>query len=251
VVTVLSRREFVTLTCSAILSFSLPAWMVQKVLASFRESSENPKWGIVVDVSKFGRLSYEEMVRVVEVCRREHNIPVIEGKDRIHWIWLSKLSEIFPKNLSEKSRLGDVLVPVFCNHCENPPCVKVCPTGATFKRYDGVVEQDYHRCIGCRYCMAACPYGARSFNWRDPRPYIELVNPEFPVRTAGVVEKCNMCSERIDRGMMPACVEASKGAMLFGDINKLESEIAEILNSDVFLRRKEYLGTEPKVYYLL
>jgi molybdopterin-containing oxidoreductase family iron-sulfur binding subunit len=99
--------------------------------------------------------------------------------------------------------------------------------------------------------MAVCPYGARSFNWRDPRPYIELVNPEFPVRTAGVVEKCNMCSERIDRGMMPACVEASKGAMLFGDINKLESEIAEILNSDVFLRCKEYLGTEPKVYYLL
>lgn len=249
--TVLSRREFVALTSSAIFSFTLPTLAIQRVLASFKEASESPKWGIVVDVPKFGGLSYEEMVEVVEACRREHNIPVIKGKDRIQWIWLSKLSEVFPENVLEKSRVGDTLIPVFCNHCENPPCVKVCPTGATFKRYDGIVEQDYHRCIGCRYCMAACPYDARSFNWRDPKPYIENINPDFPVRTPGVVEKCNMCSERIDSGKIPACVEASKGTMFFGDLNKLEAEVVKILGSRVFLRRKEHLGTEPKVYYLI
>ncbi len=97
-------------------------------------------------------------------------------------------------------------LPVFCNHCENPPCVRVCPTKATFQRADGIVMMDYHRCIGCRLCMAACPYGARSMNYRDPRPFIAKINPDFPTRTKGVVEKCNFCEERLAKGMLPACV---------------------------------------------
>ncbi len=102
--------------------------------------------------------------------------------------------------------------PLLCNHCEEPSCVRVCPTKATFKRADGIVAMDYHRCIGCRYCMAACPFGSRSFNWGEPREYLDLakLNPEFPTRMRGVVEKCNFCVERLAVGKLPACVEASR-----------------------------------------
>ncbi len=96
--------------------------------------------------------------------------------------------------------LQDRRVLVLCNHCDNPPCVRVCPTQATWRRDDGIVMMDYHRCIGCRYCMAACPYGSRSFNWRDPRPYIKDINDGYPTRTKGVVEKCNFCEERLATG---------------------------------------------------
>ena len=103
------------------------------------------------------------------------------------------------------------IVPMLCMHCENPPCVEACPTeGATYKREDGIVVMDPHRCIGCRFCMAGCPFGARSFNFRDPQPYVKDVNPEFPMRTRGVVEKCTFCTERLAQGKLPACVEASK-----------------------------------------
>ena len=121
--------------------------------------------------------------------------------------------------------------PLLCNHCQNPPCVRVCPTKATFQRPDGIVAMDYHRCIGCRYCMAGCPYGSRSFNFRDPKPFIdkETRNPEFPARMRGVVEKCNFCVDRLAQGLMPACVEASKGAIAFGDLDDPESEVRKLL----------------------
>jgi molybdopterin-containing oxidoreductase family iron-sulfur binding subunit len=223
--------------------------IVSKVLGSFQKPSNNPRWGLVVDVLKFNELGYGKMQEIVNACRIEHNIPVIEGKDRIEWIWLIELSRVFPENVFE-SNFG-LLIPVMCNQCDNPPCVKVCPTRATFRRMDGIVQQDYHRCIGCRYCIAACPYDARSFNWRDPRPYIDPLNENYPTRTIGVVEKCNFCAERIDEGLKPVCVEKSEGTFLFGDLNKLESEISKLLRENVFLRRKDHLGTEPKVYYLL
>ena len=107
-------------------------------------------------------------------------------------------------------RFEHLSLPVLCNHCENPPCCRACPTKATFKREsDGIVLMDFHRCIGCRFCMAACPFGARSFNFRDPRPFVKDTNPEFPTRMKGVVEKCNFCAERLAVGKLPACVEAS------------------------------------------
>ncbi|MDD5244547.1 MAG: 4Fe-4S dicluster domain-containing protein, partial [Syntrophorhabdaceae bacterium] len=109
-----------------------------------------------------------------------------------------------------------------------------------------------HRCIGCRYCMAACPYGARSFNWKDPRPFIKNINQDFPTRTKGVVEKCNFCEERLAKGLKPACVEACKeNALIFGDLNDPGSEIVKVLKSRMTTRRKPYLGTQPKVFYLL
>jgi Fe-S-cluster-containing dehydrogenase component len=110
-----------------------------------------------------------------------------------------------------------------------------------------------HRCIGCRFCMAACPYGARSFNWIDPRPFIKEKdeNREFPTRTKGVVEKCTLCYERLAKGLKPACVEASKGGLIFGDLDDPNSEIRQVLSSRYSFRRKPELGTRPSVYYIL
>ena len=122
---------------------------------------------------------------------------------------------------------------------------------ATFKREDGIVVMDPHRCIGCRFCMAGCPFGARSFNFRDPQPYVKDVNPEFPMRTRGVVEKCTFCTERLAQGKLPACVEASEGAMLFGDLNDPGSPVRQALSKNFTIRRKPTLGTQPGVYYII
>ena len=151
--------------------------------------------------------------------------------------------------MPEKFLHGDFLL--LCNHCENPPCVRVCPTAATFKREDGIVVMDPHRCIGCRFCMAGCPFGARSFNFRDPQPYVKDVNPEFPMRTRGVVEKCTFCTERLAQGKLPACVEASEGAMIFGDLNDPGSPVRQALSENFTIRRKPTLGTQPGVYYII
>ena len=129
--------------------------------------------------------------------------------------------------------------------------MRVCPTGATFRRDDGIVAMDDHRCIGCRYCMAGCPFGARSFNFKDPRPEIAEINPTFPTRMRGVVEKCTFCSERLAVGKMPLCVEASEGAILFGDLGNPESDVRKTLAENFTIRRKPTLGTEPSVYYII
>jgi molybdopterin-containing oxidoreductase family iron-sulfur binding subunit len=128
----------------------------------------------------------------------------------------------------------------------------VCPTQATWKRDDGVVMMDWHRCIGCRYSIAACPYGSRSFNWQDPRPKIKDITPEFPTRQRGVVEKCNFCEERLARGLAPACVEACRHrGLVFGDLEDDDSEVRRILSVRHSIRRKPGLGTQPEVYYLV
>ena len=116
----------------------------------------------------------------IDACHLAHNVPAIGNpKDDVHWISLERVERVFPAEahpgLPEAVR--GLPVTVLCNHCENPPCVRVCPTKATFQRTDGIVMMDYHRCIGCRFCMAACPYGARSMNYRDPRPFIRKLQP--------------------------------------------------------------------------
>jgi Fe-S-cluster-containing dehydrogenase component len=191
----------------------------------------------------------------IDACHRTHNVPQIpEPKHEVKWIWKEPYADAF---LDQDTRLIDPAltskpVLVFCNHCDNPPCVRVCPTQATFKRSDGIVMMDWHRCIGCRYCMAACPYGSRSFNWEDPRPYIKDPNPDFPTRTTGVVEKCTFCDELIDKGQPPACVTACKEKCLaFGDLNDPDSEVRRLLRSRFAVRRKPALGTQPEVYYLV
>ncbi|HEY6099373.1 MAG TPA: 4Fe-4S dicluster domain-containing protein, partial [Anaeromyxobacter sp.] len=142
-----------------------------------------------------------------------------------------------------------------CNHCENPPCVRVCPTQSTWKREDGLVMMDMHRCIGCRYCVVACPYGARSFNFEDPRPHVAAEPADYPTRTKGVVEKCTFCSERLAAGQRPLCVEACEGigcgALVFGDAGDPSSAVTALLRDNGVARRKAELGTSPHVFYIL
>jgi Fe-S-cluster-containing dehydrogenase component len=190
-----------------------------------------------------------------DACNSVHNIPDFGNpKDEIKWIWTVPFASAAPEqeDVIFKNSLQDKPTVVLCNHCDNPPCVRVCPTKATFRREDGIVMMDYHRCIGCRYCMAACPYGSRSFNWRDPRPFIKEINPDFPTRTRGVVEKCNFCQERLAEGLEPACVEACpEKALVFGDLEDPNSEIRALLGENYSIRRKPELGTHPQVYYIV
>jgi molybdopterin-containing oxidoreductase family iron-sulfur binding subunit len=154
-------------------------------------------------------------------------------------------------------------LPVACQHCTDAPCVKVCPVGATFRRDDGTVLVDFERCIGCRYCMAACPYGIRVFNWgdtghapdfvvgygRDYRTDGRLVFT--PERPRGVVEKCTLCVERIDTGEQPFCVEVCPvGARIFGDLNDANSEVAQLVDTGGAAQLLPDLGTDPRVFYL-
>ena len=213
------------------------------------------RWGIAIDMSKLK--SDKNIKRVTEACHRIHNVPDFSNtKDEVKWIWTETFEHSFPgqehKFMPEDMKHKPFLL--LCNHCDNPPCVRVCPTKATFKRKDGIVMQDMHRCIGCRFCMAACPFGARSFNYKDPRlakNLQEYMNPEFPTRTIGVVEKCTFCYERLAKGLKPACVEESNGALVFGDIEDPTSEIRKILASKHTIRRKPELGTEPNIYYII
>ncbi len=209
-------------------------------------------WGMVIDTRKFK--SKEDMEPVIEVCNAIHNIPHHEEKNHeIKWVWGEEYEHAFTdaENKYINKRVKHLPFLVLCNHCENPPCVRACPTKATFQREDGIVLMDFHRCIGCRFCMAACPYGSRSFNFRDPRPAIEHQNPNFPTRMKGVVEKCNFCAERLAVGKLPACVEASKGAIAFGDLDDPNSTVRKLLESNYSVRRKPTLGTEPSVYYII
>ena len=212
------------------------------------------QWAMVIDTRKFH--SAEDLEPIIEACNKIHNIPTgIENKNHeIKWIWEAHYHNAFTDKrnnfLNEEVEHKPFLL--LCNHCENPPCVRACPTQATFKREsDGIVLMDFHRCIGCRFCMAACPFGARSFNFRDPRPFIEEDSKDFPTRMKGVVEKCNFCAERLAVGKMPACVEASNGAIVFGDLYDEHSEVRELLKENYTIRRKQVLGTEPSVYYIV
>jgi len=210
------------------------------------------RWAMVVDMSKFK--TEEDFSRVREACHSVHNVPDFGNtKDEIKWIWKDDYHHTFAGGHNEYLDEHVMHSPfmVLCNHCENPPCVKACPTQATFQRKDGIVAMDFHRCIGCRFCMAACPFGARSFNFRDPRPFIKTVSPEYPTRTPGVVEKCNFCYERLANGQMPACVETSNGGLIFGDLDDSNSEVRKIISTKFTIRRKPELGTQPSVYYLV
>ncbi|MCK5695541.1 MAG: 4Fe-4S dicluster domain-containing protein [Desulfobacula sp.] len=223
------------------------------------------RWGMVIDTNK---ITDEVVENIVEACHKAHNVPdfnhevdeekypktrPVNHKQEVKWIWEEGFHYAFPDKEDEflAERFHDLPFLVTCNHCKNAPCVKACPTQATFKREDGIVLMDFHRCIGCRFCMAACPYGSRSFNFRDPRPFIDETVSTFPTRSKGVVEKCNLCAERLAKGEQPHCVEASEGAIVVGDLEDPESEVRVLLNEHYTIRRKQSLGTEPSVYYIM
>jgi len=147
-----------------------------------------------------------------------------------------------------------------CFHCETPPCVNVCPVGATFKREDGIVLVDNERCIGCKFCMTACPYSSRVFNWEEPDPAIKAkYSPESSVpQKVGTVGKCDFCPDMFVRGELPDCITACpNGVIFFGDKNEdvvtngTESfRFSEMVNKKAAYRYMEELGTRPNVYYL-
>ena len=146
-------------------------------------------------------------------------------------------------------------LPVACQHCEDSPCTNVCPTGATWQEPDGIVVIDYDWCIGCRYCMAACPYGARHFNWGEPNVPAEEINPDMHLlgnrpRSRGVVEKCSFCIQRVRKGRYPACHEACPvGARKFGNMLDPESEIRYLMKHKRTFVLKSDLNTRPKFFY--
>ncbi|MBW2691808.1 MAG: 4Fe-4S dicluster domain-containing protein [Deltaproteobacteria bacterium] len=150
---------------------------------------------------------------------------------------------------------GKFYVPIACQQCEDAPCTTVCPTGATWQESDGIIVIDYDWCIGCRYCMAACPYGARHFNWGEPNLPAEDVNPNMHIlgnkpRTRGVVEKCTFCIQRVREGRMPACHEACPvGARKFGNLLDPDSEIRYLLDHKRTFVLKAELETHPKFFY--
>lgn len=182
-------------------------------------ASGRQRWGMLIDTDKCAN-GCDACVRA---CNEEHGLTG-HGRPETDAQWIRKVT-------AQNQRTGHVVsLPIMCQHCEDPPCVEVCPTGASFKRADGIVLVDKHTCIGCRYCMMACPYKARSFVHED----LSNQKPHAP-RGKGTVESCTFCVHRVDEdaGRMPACVEACNAdgheAMLFGDLNDPNSEIARDL----------------------
>jgi Fe-S-cluster-containing dehydrogenase component len=254
-----SRRDFLKIAGASALALVLPQASAAGSAAG-RESTglveSSPalsakRWAMAVDGTKCPNGCTD----CIEACHAVHNVPAtLNPRHEIKWIWREDFSHIFPEeNHPYIPKTVNPMRPlVLCNHCANPPCVRVCPTKATFRRPDGIVMMDYHRCIGCRFCMAACPFGARSMNYRDPRPLIKKITPDYPTRTKGVVEKCNFCEERLAKGLEPACVLACKEkALVFGDLENPQAAIRAAIQSRFTLRRRPILGTEPQIYYSL
>lgn len=199
--------------------------------------------------------------RCVYACVKENNL---SREPQIHWIQVLQMEKekgidfshsSVHYNPAEVPEKGHFYLPVQCQQCENPPCVKVCPVKATWQEPDGIVVVDYNWCIGCRYCMAACPYGARHFNWGKPTVPDEEINTEMHYlgnrpRMNGVVEKCTFCIQRAREGKYPACVEICPvGARKFGNLLDPDSEIRYILENKRVLVLKQELNTRPRFYY--
>ncbi|RME85392.1 MAG: 4Fe-4S dicluster domain-containing protein [Caldilineae bacterium] len=223
-----------------------------------------PRWGMVIDLDKCTACQ-----ACTVACRAENNVSFagLNGYRRgraIFW------NTVIGRVEGEFPEVQGIFIPMPCMHCDHPPCVKVCPVGATYQDEEGRVLQRYERCIGCRMCMQACPYNRRYFNWRvqewpDTFALYRNPDPETQPRPKGVVEKCTFCVQRLRKareegrpigsdypdGVVPACVETcTGGARYFGDLDDPESIVSRLARSPRAFRLQEELGTEPKVYYL-
>jgi Fe-S-cluster-containing dehydrogenase component len=213
-----------------------------------------PRWALLVDSIKCAQK--DGCRACIDACHAAHAVTAPrDPRHEVKWIWKASFESLFPEQIHPHVPKEQRSLPVLalCNHCSSPPCTRVCPTRATWQRKDGVVAMDPHRCIGCRFCMAACPYESRSFNWETPSSPAR--GTSYPQRSAGVVEKCTFCSERIDVGLSPLCVEACQrsgaAALTFGDLSDENAEVHQLLRTRRVLRRKPELGTLPNVYYLV
>jgi len=199
--------------------------------------SSDVRWGMLIDVGRCDSGCDD----CVSACAKENGLRDF-GRPETDAQWIRKIEVKNPQTGNSTS------LPVMCQHCENPPCVDVCPTGASFKRADGIVLVDRHTCIGCRYCMMACPYKARSF----VHEVLEDQKPHAP-RGKGTVESCTLCVHRIDADQQPACVEACSdtggGAMLFGDLNDPDSEISQRVAKYASQQIRADLGLNPGIRY--
>ena len=223
---------------------------------SAKPAMDNTLFGYALDLSRCIGCR-----RCVYACVDENN----QSRDpQIHWIQVLQMekekgidfadSDVHynPEKVPEP---GHFYVPVACQQCRNPQCTTVCPAQATWQEPDGIVVVDYDWCIGCRYCMAACPYGARHFNWGTPTLPVEEMNTNLHYlgnrpRTKGVVEKCTFCIQRTREGKYPSCVEICPvGARKFGNLLDPESEVRYILENKRVLVLKQELNTQPKFYY--
>jgi Fe-S-cluster-containing dehydrogenase component len=211
-------------------------------------SDSKHRWGMVINLHKCIGCEY-----CVYACQAVNDV-----KDDMQW----------NVHLVDRTETGNIFhMTRPCLHCQDAPCVAVCPVEATFVRDDGIVIMDYDRCIGCRYCEVACPYGARHFNWEareGPSGYQAVWGQaEVEQRPRGVIEKCTFCVHRIDRGLSlglipgvdraatPACVNICPvEARIFGDLNDPNSRISQIIAHNPTFRLREDLGTEPNVYYI-
>jgi molybdopterin-containing oxidoreductase family iron-sulfur binding subunit len=214
----MSRRQFIGWGAAAAAGIAIAPGVMLFDPAHGRPAAEaasgRVRWGMLVDTNKCSAGCND----CVTACNRENHLSGGLGETDSQWIRKLELKD---------ARSGKThSLPMMCQHCEHPPCVDVCPTGASFKRADGIVLVDRHICIGCRYCMMACPYKARSFVHED----VTGQSPDVP-RGKGCVESCTLCVHRIDRDQQPACVEAcaaaGRNAIIFGDLNDPQSEIAK------------------------
>lgn len=211
------RRRFLGgLTAAAAVALA-PGIILREVSAKPEDqpASDAVRWGMLIDTNKLS----DGGDAMIAACQQEHgwgNDPQASAAQQSQWV--RKVT--FTDKLTRKQ----TALPVMCQHCETAPCVDVCPTGASFKRADGIVLVDKHICIGCRYCMMACPYKARSF----VHEHLENQQPHSP-RGIGTVESCNLCVHRIDNGKQPACIDAAPGAAVFGDLNDPDSAISKAL----------------------
>ena len=224
------------------------------------------RWGMVIDLAKCVGCQ-----ACTIACKEENNIPYGSPKEQkrrqeIYW------NKVIAVSNGKYPTVSIDLIPMPCMHCDNAPCVTVCPAKATYRREDGIIMQDFRKCIGCKYCIVACPYGARNFNYKEPEEE-EYHRPDpppdrsqrgpwpFPHRVHGVVEKCTFCFHRIDQGIkegkkigdevVPACVEACPTkARTFGDLDDPNSQVSQLLASRTPIRLREEMGTKPKVFYL-
>lgn len=206
------------------------------------ETSATPRWGMAVDQERcIGCWS------CAVICKSENDIPLGMWWNRI----LTEGEGLDQPEVAPDGSLTMDWVPLACQHCDDPPCEKVCPTGATFVGEGKLVYVEQDNCIGCRYCMAACPYGVRVFNWGDaeyePPGGTGMVAP----RPVGSVEKCTMCVHRLAEGVVPSCVWSCPAqARIFGDLNDPNSDIIAKINSRGGKQLLEDKGTNPKVFYL-
>lgn len=222
-----------------------------------------PKWIMVIDLDKCTGCG-----DCMAACKMENNIAIVspdEAKNSRVMFWMDMVT-------TYEGEFPDIRVkriPKLCYHCDNPPCTRVCPVRATYLNEEGLVAQIYHRCIGCRYCMVACPYSAKVFNWYKPEwpeEFKASFNPDVSLRMVGVVEKCSFCAHRLikvkeeadlenreiqEGEYVPACGESCPAdAIYFGDMEDKESKVYELAHSSRVFREMEDLGVEPKVYYL-